>query len=530
MNTQLNRTIWKLAGLAMLLVMLVVLASAAPTATSAAPRAPGITETFRNATAPGWVLSGSASLTSGGVDPAGAGWLRLTPASEDQAGSAIYNTAFNATDGTQVTFTYAAWGGSGADGIVFYLIDGTVAVPTVGASGGSLGYAWNKRVNPDANGVTGGYIGVGLDEWGNFANTFDVEANPYGTGGFAAGQTPGVTVRGPGNLLDAGSFPYLTRANATIPATRAATKRVRITITPTPGPTLTVAMDSGAGFVTLINAFALTATPPATFKMGFSSSTGGSTNNHEIRDLSVTGARPSTTTPVCVPNPSWVGQSVTCTATVTGAAGTPTGTIDFYDGSTLLASGVALNGSAQATYTTSAFALGAHTINANYGGDSVYGASSGSTTQQVNKIPTTTTVTSSANPSTVGQCVTFTATVAGSAGTTASAKVNAPKQTGTVTFRTGSTIHCSNVVVTGGVATCRVCNLAVSLHTITADYSGDATYLASNGTLAGGQRVNDLPPSEVPEADTLLLMGGGLGGAGVWLRYQWTRLKKAKSK
>ncbi len=32
-------------------------------------------------------------------------------------------------------------------------------------------------------------------------------------------------------------------------------------------------------------------------------------------------------------------------------------------------------------------------------------------------------------------------------------------------------------------------------------------------------------PSEVPEADTLLLLGGGLGGLATWMRYQWSRRK-----
>ncbi len=30
-------------------------------------------------------------------------------------------------------------------------------------------------------------------------------------------------------------------------------------------------------------------------------------------------------------------------------------------------------------------------------------------------------------------------------------------------------------------------------------------------------------PKEVPKADTLLLLGGGIGGLGVWLRWQWSR-------
>jgi predicted outer membrane repeat protein len=36
-------------------------------------------------------------------------------------------------------------------------------------------------------------------------------------------------------------------------------------------------------------------------------------------------------------------------------------------------------------------------------------------------------------------------------------------------------------------------------------------------------------PAEVPEADTLLLLGGGLGGLATWLRYQWSRRKNSSA-
>jgi len=54
-------------------------------------------------------------------------------------------------------------------------------------------------------------------------------------------------------------------------------------------------------------------------------------------------------------NPSISGQSVTFTATVTAAAGTPTGTVTFNDGSAVLKT-VTLGGG-KAIYTTSALSL-----------------------------------------------------------------------------------------------------------------------------------------------------------------------------
>ena len=41
----------------------------------------------------------------------------------------------------------------------------------------------------------------------------------------------------------------------------------------------------------------------------------------------------------------------------------------------------------------------------------------------------------------------------------------------------------------------------------------------------GAYEYDPPAPAEVPEADTLLLLGGGLGGLATWLRYQWSRRK-----
>ena len=67
-------------------------------------------------------------------------------------------------------------------------------------------------------------------------------------------------------------------------------------------------------------------------------------------------------------NPSPLTDSVTFTATVSSSLGTPSGTVDFYDGATLLGSGTLASGIA--TNTTSALIAGSHSITAVYAGDS----------------------------------------------------------------------------------------------------------------------------------------------------------------
>jgi hypothetical protein len=88
-------------------------------------------------------------------------------------------------------------------------------------------------------------------------------------------------------------------------------------------------------------------------------------------------------------------------------------------------------------------------------------------------------VTSSANPSVFGQNVTFTATVA------------PVPSGGTVAFIVDGSPLCAAVAVNGsGQAACSTAALTVGNHTVTANYGGNLPFLASSGSLAGGQNVN----------------------------------------
>ena len=89
---------------------------------------------------------------------------------------------------------------------------------------------------------------------------------------------------------------------------------------------------------------------------------------------------PTTTTLNSSLNPSASGQSVTFTATVSPAA---TGNVTFFDGANPLGT-FALNGSSQATLTTSSLSIGAHNITAQYlGSPSLAGSTSSILVQQV---------------------------------------------------------------------------------------------------------------------------------------------------
>lgn len=135
------------------------------------------------------LVGGSAGTTTGGVtttalDPVGSGALRFTngyPYGYSESGAIVSKDTFSATQGVQITFKAVSYrgdsggaGGDGADGISFFLMDGSLAptAPTyngVGAYGGSLGYSCSNA-NPPYDGLVGAYVGLGIDEYGNFLN------------------------------------------------------------------------------------------------------------------------------------------------------------------------------------------------------------------------------------------------------------------------------------------------------------------------------------------------------------------------
>jgi hypothetical protein len=116
-------------------------------------------------------------------------------------------------------------------------------------------------------------------------------------------------------------------------------------------------------------------------------------------------------------NPSSTGQAVTFTATVTSSGGTPTGNVNFLDGSTQLGS-AALNGSGQATFMTSSLAAGTHSITASYVGNSNFAASTSAVLMQAINAAGDFSVSASPSSQTVapGQGTSYTLTLTPSGG------------------------------------------------------------------------------------------------------------------
>ena len=172
------------------------------------------------------------------------------------------------------------------------------------------------------------------------------------------------------------------------------------------------------------------------------------------------------------------GASITFTDLITPASGTgvPTGTVTFYDGTTVLGTG-SVNSSGVATYTTTGLAAGTQSITAAYPGDANFTASTSAPVSVAvgAAIGTTTALTASTTNTVSGTSILFTATVTPASGTAV--------PTGTVTFYDG-TAAIGTGTLTAGVATFQLTStLSVAAHSITASYGGAATFSASTSSV-----------------------------------------------
>ena len=180
------------------------------------------------------------------------------------------------------------------------------------------------------------------------------------------------------------------------------------------------------------------------------------------------------TTLTTTPNPSTVEQAVTLTATVAAlapATGVPAGTVTFKDGAATIGTAT-LDATGRASIVVSTLANSNHSLTAVYGGGGNFLASTSAAVTQVVNAETTTTLTTSPNPSSLGQAVTLTATVAPVAPGTG-------VPTGTVTFRDGDTTIGTATLDATGSASIIISTFTAASHSLTAAYGGGGNFLAS---------------------------------------------------
>ncbi len=211
---------------------------------------------------------------------------------------------------------------------------------------------------------------------------------------------------------------------------------------------------------------------------------GGADNDGTVFKITGPPLASTTTALGTTPNPSHEGQAVTLTATVLAQNGlTPTGTVIFKSDGAQIGAALLYFGTAVLNY--SGLSMGTHNIVAVYQGGGGFTGSTSNTVQQQVELPlSTTAVTSTPNPSVVGDQVTITAMIGPS---------GPPAPTGTVSFTSnGSAISgCTSLVLNSGEAVCTTSALPVGTDAIVATYSGDENYSPSSGSVT--QIVNPVP-------------------------------------
>ncbi len=259
-------------------------------------------------------------------DAQGSGKLRLTSNGLGLEGGIFASTSVPTSQGLDVTFNSYQYGGTspGADGMAFVLAAVDPANPVtpsvIGQSGGALGYSAQSS---NQTGLSHGYLGVGIDAFGNFSNKFE------GTGctdpANISQRMPGqVVVRGPGNGTVGYCALQSSAATATSPAlnlratTRAASV-VPVEVVYNPGSS---SVTTASGLVVPAGDYDVTFTPvggtarslvgalpvvpagiypaswvnsngfPKQLAFGWVASTGSVTDYHEIDNAVVTTLNP----------------------------------------------------------------------------------------------------------------------------------------------------------------------------------------------------------------------------------------------
>lgn len=173
------------------------------------------------------------------------------------------------------------------------------------------------------------------------------------------------------------------------------------------------------------------------------------------------------------PNPVTAGQALNLVATLsTGGASPTSGTVNFLNGSTVMGS-ASLNASGVATLSTSSLPAGTYSLVAQYAGSASFVASTSaavSVTVNASTATSTTTLVATPNPVVAGQALNLMATVSVTGTTPAS---------GTVHFLNGSTVLGSASISASGVATLSTASLPAGTYSLSAQYAGNSSYLAS---------------------------------------------------
>ncbi len=242
--------------------------------------------------APGWTISGSRWGDTRNVPTTdGSGWLRLASTMDVVIGQVQAKSKLRSNVPVRVEFDYLSWGSVGDDGLAIYFADASAASAGKGGKpGGGLGYC----------GMEGAYLGVGIDNTGNFSRWGCGQSMADVSGIETHGDA--VSVRGP----QSEKYPYVhsvsmdERKNICGTCTdraqvdAAAVRRVVLDMVPS--------MPAGSGYVLnlkingreILKDLSFPYAAPDELVMGLAATTGAGGSNHEVRNLKVSVQGPVT--------------------------------------------------------------------------------------------------------------------------------------------------------------------------------------------------------------------------------------------
>ncbi|MEU0412122.1 choice-of-anchor D domain-containing protein [Streptomyces griseorubiginosus] len=316
--------------------------------------------------------------TNGSAVPADGGGVQLTPATADQAGTAVYTKPLR-TDGLRATFTAKFGPGGGGKGMTLSLLDPDQnSASALGANDDGLGIA----------GRPGTVIAFGT----GFNNTLQAQ-NFVAVGRSSAGSS----------VID---YQPLTLLGTSL---RQGTHQVDVQI------------DAGHVYVRIDGTQVLdqAVTLPPSALLAFSGGTGGNPDVQTISGPVVSETPPaqnpkaSTSLQLTAPATAVPGRSLTVTGTLTSTAALAAGQVVKVtrDGTALREVTTAADGSF--TFTDTPSAEGTYTYAAGYAGDDTHETASSSSLVQVAKLPTSLTLSAPAT-ATRAKALTVTGRISGS--------------------------------------------------------------------------------------------------------------------
>ncbi|MCR9906180.1 MSHA biogenesis protein MshQ [Vibrio campbellii] len=257
-------------------------------------------ETFSASNVDNWSVIGYGSSVKPQVVN---GRFRLNDNRARQATASAYNYLFPSDENyLEIEFDHFAYGGgyNGADGVALVISDANVP-PQTGAFGGPLGYGMklhknhSGEVSHDVEGFAGGWLGIGIDEYGNF----------YREGGenlASHGSANSVGVRGAGIKDNNGKwlkgYKYIKgkQFNQPLDNRSSTPHRYKVILNSRNSGAITLSVQRKVGvngqWHTVISDFDVLTEgnfhyTPENFRISVTASTGALTNTHEMDNFQV---------------------------------------------------------------------------------------------------------------------------------------------------------------------------------------------------------------------------------------------------